>query len=79
MARATWRARFSAITLLLSSSICCTTAESGGEDTLAMPEACTGADCATGDPVMRMPSAPSRAANEAAAMRAGSLVRGRRL
>ena len=54
-------------------------AESGGEDTLAMPAACAGAVCATGDPVTRMPSAASRAANEAAATPAGSVLRGRRL
>ena len=78
-ARATWRARFSAITLLLSSSISCTTADSGGEDTLAMPAACAGAVCATGGPVTWMPSAASKAANEAAAMPAGSVVRARRL
>ena len=34
-ASATWRARFSAITLLLSCSICSTMADSGGEVTLA--------------------------------------------
>ena len=54
-------------------------ADSGGEDTLAMPEACAGAACGTGDPVTWMPSAASRAVNEAAATSAGSVLRGRRL
>ena len=48
---ATWRARFSAITLLLSSSICSTMADSGGEDTLARLAACAGAACGAAEPV----------------------------
>ena len=72
---ATCRARFSAITLLLSSSICSTMADSGGEDTLARSAARAGARLRGGGPVTGMPSAASRAANEAAAMPAGSVVR----
>ena len=51
VATATCRARFSAITLLLSSSICSTMADSGGDDTLASPAAWAGAACGTAAPV----------------------------
>ena len=49
VADATCRARFSAMTLLLSSSICATRAVSGGEATLAIGTARAGmADARTG-------------------------------
>ena len=54
---ATWRARFSAITLLLSRSIQLTIADSGGEETEAMVAACAAAFCGPPGPVTRIPSA----------------------
>jgi hypothetical protein len=77
-ASATCRARFSAITLLLSWSICWTMADSGGEDTLAMVAAWAGAWPAVYW-VRAMPSCLSRPANASAATPAGSSDRGRRL
>jgi hypothetical protein len=54
---ATWRARFSAITLLLSWSICCTIADSGGDWVLARVLASCLACCSAGVPVTWIPSA----------------------
>ena len=70
---ATCLARFSAITLLDSCSICSTIAASGGELTLASSGADAGAAAGAGAPVTVMPSRASRRANAAAVMPAGSV------
>jgi hypothetical protein len=57
VAMATCRARFSAMTLLLSVSIWATIAVSGGEDTAASWLAACGAVAGRGRPVTLMPSA----------------------
>jgi hypothetical protein len=54
-------------------------ADNGGEDTLARPAAWAGAGRGAGEPVTLMPSAVSRETNEAAAVPAGSVLRGLRL
>ena len=76
---ATCRARFSAITLLDSSSICSAIAASGGELTLASTGADAAAAASAGVPVTVMPSCASSPANAATVMPAGSVVRGRKL
>ena len=75
---ATCRARFSAITLLLSVSICSTISASGGEDTAASVAAAAAARSPRpGAAVTPMPSARRKPANAAAASPPGVNVRAR--
>jgi D-alanyl-D-alanine carboxypeptidase/D-alanyl-D-alanine-endopeptidase (penicillin-binding protein 4) len=74
---ATCRARFSAITLFDSSSICSSITASVGELTLAITGADAAAVTSAGAPVTAMPSRSSRLANAAAVRPAGSSVRAR--
>ncbi len=72
-------AMFSAITLLLSSSICPAIADSGGELTLASTGALAGAVAGDGLPLTAMPSRRSRSANADTVRPTGSVVRGAKL
>ena len=76
---ATCRARFSAITLLLSISIHCTICATGGEATLAMVAAPGRAVAGPAGPCTVMPSRLSQLANACAASAAGVSERGRKL
>ena len=76
---ATCRARFSAITLLLSRSIQLTIADRCGEWTLAIVTACAGAVVVAARPSTRMPRARRKAAKAPAASAAGVKERARKL
>src|ERR1700722_3459132 len=67
------------MTLLLSSSICATRADTGGEVTLASVVFVVVVAAGCGGPVTWMPSAVSRPAKALAAMAAGSWERAARL
>ncbi len=75
VAIATCRARFSAMTLLLSCSICSTIEASVGEVTWAIAGAPAGAVAGCGLLTV-MPSPPSKVAKACAVTPAGSIVRG---